>query len=83
MTKYQFFKPKIIFLLGASAANAVLDKADSISNMRGHIMEYILPDGTIIPALAGYHPAFLLRSPAQKAKAWADMMRLQRKLAEG
>ena len=78
----ELIKPKIIFLLGASAANAVLEKAENISDMRGHFMEYTLPDGKIVPALAGYHPAFLLRSPAQKAKAWSDMMRLQRKLAE-
>ncbi|MCQ2735475.1 MAG: uracil-DNA glycosylase [Alphaproteobacteria bacterium] len=78
----ELIKPKIIFLLGASAANAVLGKADSISDMRGHFIEYTLPNGDSIPTLAGYHPAFLLRSPAQKAKAWSDLMRLQRKLED-
>lgn len=78
----ELIKPRILLLLGGSAANAVLGNADSISNMRGHFIDYITASGMNIPALASFHPAFLLRSPAQKSKAWADMMRLQRKLAE-
>ena len=78
----ELVKPRVLLLLGGSAANAVLGNAESISGMRGHFMDYTTANGTVIPALASFHPAFLLRSPAQKAKAWSDMMRLQRKLAE-
>lgn len=78
----ELIKPKILLLLGGSAANAVLGNADSISNMRGRLLEYTAENGVSVSALASFHPAFLLRSPAQKSKAWADMLRLQRKLAE-
>jgi len=78
----ELVKPDYLFLLGGSAANALLDNTDSISRMRGHFIDYVLADGSIIPALATFHPAYLLRSPQQKAKAWNDLLRLQRKLAE-
>ena len=78
----ELIKPRVLLLLGGSAANAVLGNADSISNMRGHFMDYETEAGEKFLALASFHPAFLLRSPAQKAKAWADLMRLQRKLRE-
>jgi len=78
----ELVNPKIIMLLGGSAANAVLENADSISSLRGHFTDYVTSQGKIIPTLSTYHPAFLLRSPNQKAKSWSDFMRLQRKLTE-
>ncbi len=78
----ELIKPKVILLLGASAANAVLDNHDSISQMRGRFMEYTTANGEKIAALATFHPAYLLRSAGQKAKAWNDFLRLQNKLAE-
>ena len=78
----ELVNPKILFLLGASAANALLENNDSISGLRGKILEYKTDMGKIIPTLASYHPAYLLRSPAQKAKAWSDLLRLRRKLNE-
>lgn len=78
----ELVNPKCLFLLGGSAANALLDNADSISRMRGHIMEYVTDSGVKIPVLASFHPAYLLRSTQQKAKSWSDLMRLQRLLQE-
>ena len=75
-------KPKIILLLGGSAANSVLDNNESISKVRGHWHEYMLTDKTTVPAIATFHPAFLLRNSAQKSKAWADFLRLLKKLKE-
>ena len=74
--------PKIILLLGGSAANALLENTDSISRLRGHFWDYQTSKGLIIPALATFHPAFLLRNTAQKAKAWSDFLRLEKKLKE-
>lgn len=74
--------PKVIFLLGGSAANAVLDNADSISSLRGHFIDYTDAAGRTVPTLSSFHPAYLLRTPSQKAKAWSDLLRLQRKLQE-
>lgn len=72
--------PQVILLLGGSAANAVLNNADSISALRGHFIDYSLSTGRKIPTLSTFHPAYLLRSAAQKSKVWADLLRLQRKL---
>lgn len=76
----ELISPQIILLLGGSAANAVLDNTDSISRLRGHWLEYKTSNGTEIQALASFHPAFLLRNTAQKAKAWSDFMRIIKKL---
>lgn len=78
MRQIELVSPKVIFLLGASAANAVLNNADSISSLRGRILEVSLSNGKKISALASYHPAYLLRNSAQKAKSWSDLMRLRR-----
>ena len=78
----ELIKPKCIFLLGGSAANAVLNNAESISHLRGHIIDYTLSNDIVIPTLSSFHPAYLLRTPQQKSKAWSDLLRLQRKLSE-
>lgn len=78
----ELVSPKYLFLLGGSAANAVLDNTDSISHLRGHVIEYKTSSGVLIPTLSSFHPAYLLRTPQQKAKAWNDLLRLQRNLRE-
>ena len=44
--------------------------------------EYKNASGKEIKVLASFHPAYLLRNPAQKAKAWVDLLRLSKKIAE-
>ena len=74
--------PDFIFMLGGSAANALLNKAETISKLRGHWFEYEKANGEKAMVLASFHPAYLLRTPGQKAKAWADLLRLRLKLKE-
>jgi uracil-DNA glycosylase len=61
-------QPKLIVALGKVAANALLGKEASIASMRGSLHDY---HG--IPLVVTYHPAYLLRSPSEKAKAWQDL----------
>lgn len=75
-------KPQIILLLGGSAANSILDNNEPISRLRGRWLEYTISSQEKIPALATFHPAFLLRNGAQKAKAWLDFLKLFKKLKE-
>lgn len=75
-------KPKVILILGGSAANALLDNGEPISKLRGKWLEYKISDGTKIPVLASFHPAYLLRNSGQKAKAWSDLLRVKQKLCE-
>ncbi len=78
----ELVNPQVILLLGGSAANALLENSDSISRLRGQWLEYHLSPKKNIPALATFHPAFLLRNTSQKAKAWADFLRVFKKLKE-
>jgi len=78
----ELVEPKMIVFLGASAANALLDNTESISKMRGHFLDYETSSKKIIEALATFHPAFLLRNSAQKAKSWTDFLRILKKLKE-
>ena len=70
--------PDFIFILGGSAANSLLDMAETISKMRGHWFEYQKTNGKKAKVLASFHPAYLLRSAGQKAKAWNDILRLKK-----
>src|SRR4051812_1007118 len=61
-------KPKLIVALGKVAAVNLLKRESSVAGMRGKIHEY---QG--IPLIVTYHPAYLLRSLPEKAKAWVDL----------
>lgn len=61
-------KPKLIIALGRFAAQSLLKTDSSISSLRGRVHQY---EG--VPVIVTYHPAYLLRSLADKSKAWADL----------
>ncbi|WP_233830680.1 uracil-DNA glycosylase [Paraburkholderia sp. ZP32-5] len=61
-------KPKLIVALGRFAAQSLLKTEASISSLRGRVHTY---EG--VPVIVTYHPAYLLRSLPDKAKAWADL----------
>lgn len=61
-------KPKLIVALGKVAAQNLLNRDDSISSLRGKVHSY-----SGIPLIVTYHPAYLLRSLPDKAKAWKDL----------
>jgi uracil-DNA glycosylase len=61
-------RPKLIVALGKVAAANLLATDASVASMRGRVHEY---RGT--PLIVTYHPAYLLRTLADKAKAWVDL----------
>jgi uracil-DNA glycosylase len=61
-------QPKLIVALGKVASNALLGKEATIASLRGKLHDY---HG--IPLIVTYHPAYLLRSPTEKVKAWQDL----------
>jgi DNA polymerase len=63
-------KPKIILLLGKVAAQNILASDQTIGRMRGEVYYY---GDEKIPVIVTYHPAYLLRSPKEKRKAWDDL----------
>lgn len=67
-------KPKLIVALGRIAAQGLLNVTTSLSRLRGIRHRYA--DGTT-PMLVTYHPAYLLRNPADKRKALEDWLAIQ------
>ncbi|HEY1779221.1 MAG TPA: uracil-DNA glycosylase [Roseiarcus sp.] len=68
--------PEFLVCLGASAVRTVLGVETGIMRTRGSWFAYPREDGREVRALAILHPAFLLRQPAHKRFAWADMRAL-------
>ncbi len=69
--------PRVILALGGVAAHNLLATDESVGRLRGRL--HTLPDGTG-RVLVTYHPAYLLRRPEAKAKAWTDLQQLWRLL---
>lgn len=68
--------PRLLIALGKSAASLLLGTDASIASLRGRVHRY---QGR--PLIVTYHPAYLLRSLAEKAKAWEDLVLAKRTLA--
>ena len=61
-------KPKVIVAMGRFAVQALLKTNEPIGRLRGQVHHY---EG--VPVIVTYHPAYLLRTPTDKGKAWADL----------
>ena len=68
--------PKLIVALGKTAATRLLGTEASLASLRGRVHRY-----RGIPLVVTYHPAYLLRSLPEKAKAWEDLLLARRTLA--
>jgi uracil-DNA glycosylase family 4 len=66
----EIIAPKIIVLLGGVATKALLNPKEGIMKLRGRFFDY--ENG--IKLFPTFHPAYLLRSPSQKALAWIDWL---------
>ena len=64
-------KPKIILAVGRVAAQNLLKTDRPVGSLRGKRFDY---EQTDIPVVVTYHPAYLLRSPQEKRKAWQDLL---------
>ncbi len=77
-------RPKLLIFAGGVAAQALLGRTEGISRLRGKWHDYTPRtegiDAAPIPALATYHPAYLLRTPSQKRAVWQDMLTLQARI---
>jgi len=74
-------KPKLLLLVGGASAKSMLGRAEGILSLRGRWFDWRSADGAIeLPALPTLHPAFLLRQPMAKKKAWQDLLTLAERL---
>lgn len=68
----ELLAPQVILIMGRFAAQALLHTDASIASLRGRIHQ-VRAGGQSIPAVVTYHPAYLLRNLADKAKSWQDL----------
>lgn len=71
--------PRVIVAMGRFAAQSLLKSQLSIGRLRGNVHQY---GDLTLPLVVTYHPAYLLRSPADKGKAWEDLQ-LAREVVDG
>jgi DNA polymerase len=64
----ELLKPRIILAMGRFAVQSLLRSSEPIGRLRGRVHHY---QG--VPLVVTYHPAYLLRNPEDKAKAWDDL----------
>lgn len=73
----ELIRPKLIVALGKPAAQTLLQAEVKVGASRGRLFDY-----KGIPLIVTYHPAYLLRSLADKAKAWEDLCFMRRTMRE-
>ena len=70
-------QPRIILAMGRFAVQTLLRSDEPVGRLRGRVHRY---HG--VPLIVTYHPAYLLRSPGEKRKAWQDLVFAKRTLAQ-
>ncbi|WP_442862073.1 uracil-DNA glycosylase [Bordetella sp. 02P26C-1] len=69
----EMIQPERILVVGRFAAQTLLGTDATIGNLRGRQHVWTTEAGVRIPVIVSYHPAYLLRSPLEKARAWQDL----------
>lgn len=79
----ELVSPDVLLLVGGASAKTLLARSEGITKLRGRWFQYESAGmSRPIPALPTYHPAFLLRQPAQKREAWRDLLLLRERLGQ-
>lgn len=74
-------RPRVVMLAGGTSAATLLDRSEGIMKLRGRWFDLDVAGlGAPVPAIATFHPAFLLRAPARKSDAWKDLLSVQQRL---
>jgi len=63
--------PRVVLAMGPLAAQSLMRSGDPLGKLRGRVVPLDSIEGACV--VATYHPAYLLRNPADKARAWADL----------
>jgi len=64
----ELVQPRLLLAMGRFAVQTLLNSADPIGRLRGRVHRW-----RDLPVVVTYHPAYLLRNPADKSRAWADL----------
>jgi DNA polymerase len=66
----ELLQPRLILAVGRIAAQSLLHSDAPVGRLRGQVHHY---QASSLPVVVTYHPAYLLRSPGEKRKAWQDL----------
>lgn len=72
LRQVQLVQPRVVVVMGRFAAQSLLRTDATIASLRGRV-HHIDVAGRRVPIVVTYHPAYLLRNLADKAKSWADL----------
>jgi DNA polymerase len=72
LRQIELLRPRLLLVMGRFAAQSVLHTDAAVGALRGRVHRLQI-GGVAIPAVVTYHPAYLLRNLADKAKVWADL----------
>jgi len=64
----ELVQPRLLLAMGRFAVQTLLESTEPIGRLRGRVHRW-----RGLPVVVTYHPAYLLRNPADKARAWADL----------
>ncbi len=76
----ELIRPKLIVFVGGIAARGLLGVKEGVTKLRGRRLVYPLADGSTVPVMVMFHPAYLLRQPGHKRLAWRDLLAIRRLL---
>ena len=76
----QIANPELVVILGGTPAKTILQSGSNILELRGRWRDIDFGDGVMRPTMASLHPAYLMRSPAQKRLAFDDWYGLYHRL---
>jgi DNA polymerase len=77
LRQIELIQPKLILAMGRFAAQTLLGTDATIASLRGKVHRY-----AGVPLIVTYHPAYLLRTLPDKAKAWADLLFAKKAIEE-
>lgn len=80
LRQLELVQPDLILALGRQAAQHLLQSKAPLAELRGRVQQY---GPATTPLIVTYHPAYLLRSPREKARAWQDLKLARGLLASG
>lgn len=75
MRQLEILRPEVVCALGATAAHTLLETQDALGRLRGRWYDW-----RGLRLMVTYHPAYLLRNPADKPKAWQDLQKIMQQL---
>ncbi len=80
----ELLSPRLLVYAGGTAVRAMFDTApgEGITRLRGRWLRLEREGREPVPAIAMFHPAYLLRQPLRKRESWRDLLAIRQRMEE-